>query len=121
MYGICILYADRGYSVVASSYDKSTYDNLVYSIRQGRRGADPLSDIFPINFPMAKLYPLPLEIILSSDFALFLQKIDINIDTGDFNCYNIGEEWRNYTVDGGIRLCLYSFRLKTTDLSRIAR
>jgi hypothetical protein len=74
MYGICILYADQGYSVVVSSYDKLTYDNLVYSIWQGRRGADPLSDIFPINFPMAKLYPLPLEIILSSDFALFLQK-----------------------------------------------
>ena len=37
------------------------YDNLVYSIWQGRRGADPLSDIFPINFPIAKLYPLPLE------------------------------------------------------------
>ena len=61
-------------TVVVSSYDKLTYDNLVYSIWQGRRGADPLSDIFPINFPMAKLYPLPLEIILSSDFALFLQK-----------------------------------------------
>lgn len=56
-----VLYADQGYSVVVSSYDKLTYDNLVYSIWQGRRGADPLSDIFPINFPMAKLYPLPLE------------------------------------------------------------
>lgn len=52
MYGICILYADQGYSVVVSSYDKLTYENLIYSIRQGRRGADPLSDIFPINFPM---------------------------------------------------------------------
>ena len=41
-----------------------------------------------------------------------------NCVTGE---YNIGEEWRNYTVDGGIRLCLYSFRLKTTGLSRIAR
>ena len=30
MYGICILYADRGYSVVMSSYDKLIYDNLVY-------------------------------------------------------------------------------------------
>ena len=45
----------------AIKYDKLTYDNLVYSIWQGCRGADPLSDIFPINFPMAKLYSLPLE------------------------------------------------------------
>ena len=121
MYGICILYADQGYSVVVSSYDKLTYDNLVYSIWQGRRAVEPLSDIFPINFPAAKLYLLPLEAILLPEFALFLRNRDINIDAGDFNCYNIGEEWRNYTVDGGIRLCLYSFRLKTTGLSRIAR
>lgn len=116
-----MLYADRGYSVVMSSYDKLIYDNLVYIMSKGRGKGDLLSDVFPINFSAAKSQPLPLGIILSLDFALFLQKIDINIDTGDFNCYNIGEEWRNYTVDGGIRLCLYSFRLKTTDLSRIAR
>jgi hypothetical protein len=70
MYGICILYADQGYSVVVSSYDKLTYDNLVYSIWQGRRGADPLSDIFPINFPMAKLRPLPLSADLLSFCSL---------------------------------------------------
>ena len=103
------------------SYDKLIYDNLVYIMSKGRGKGDPLSDVFPINFPMAKSHSLPLEIILFLDFALFLQNSDINIDTGDFNCYNIGEEWRNYAVDGGIRLCLYSFRLKTTDLSRIVR
>lgn len=97
------------------------YDNLVYIISGGRRAVEPLSDIFSINFPAAKLYLLPLEAILSPEFALFLRNRDINIDVGDFNCYNMGEEWRDYTVNGGIRLCLFNFRLKTIAQSKIVQ
>ena len=102
-------------------YDKLIYDNLVYIISGGRRAVEPLSDIFPINFPAAKLYLLPLEAILSPEFALFLRNRDINIDAGDFNCYNMGEEWRDYTANGGIRLCLFNFRLKTIAQSKIVQ
>lgn len=82
-------------------YDKLIYDNLVYIVSGGRRAVDPLSDIFPINFPTAKLHTLLLEMLLSLEFALFLQNQDVNIDAGDFNCHNIGKEWRDYTVNGG--------------------
>ena len=67
------------------------YDNLVYIVSGGRRAVDPLSDIFPINFPTAKLHTLLLEMLLSLEFALFLQNQDVNIDAGDFNCHNIGK------------------------------
>ena len=77
--------------------------------------------IFSRSVFHANLHPQLFEIILFLIFAEYPRNQTINIDAGDFNCYNIGKEYWNSTWEWGACLCLYSFRSKTTGLSKIVR